>query len=129
MRLNQQFFASCILLLLSSFASADQHPVYELRTYTANEGKIEALHARFTNHTMALFEKHGMKNIAYWTPAEQPDQLIYILEHQSSDAAQASWQAFIKDPQWQKVFSASIADGRLVKNIDNLFMTKTPYSP
>ena len=103
--------------------------VYELRTYTANEGKLDALHARFRNHTMRIFEKHGMQNVAYWIPADQADTLIYIIAHEDSAAAQANWQAFIADPEWQKVYADSIADGRLVKNIDNVFMTKTDYSP
>ena len=113
----------------SPAALADGHSLYELRTYYANDGKIDALHARFRNHTMTLFEKHGMQNVAYWTPADAPNTLIYIIAHKDAEAAQASWQAFVKDPEWQKVYNASIADGRLVGKIDNVFMTKTDYSP
>ena len=110
-------------------ALTDSHSLYELRTYYANEGKIDALHDRFRSHTIALFENHGMKNVAYWTPADEPNTLIYIIAHKSAEAAQASWQAFVNDPAWQKVYSASIADGRLVAKIDNVFMAKTDYSP
>ena len=70
-----------------------------------------------------------MRNVAYWTPIDSTDTLIYILEHDSAESAKASWDAFINDPEWQAVYAASIADGRLVKTIDNHFMTKTPYSP
>ena len=110
-------------------ADAEDTLLYELRTYTANEGKLDDLHNRFRNHTMALFEKHGMQNIAYWTPAETPNTLIYIIAHANKEASQASWQAFIADPEWQKVYAASIADGHLVGNIEIVFMTKTNYSP
>ena len=108
---------------------ADSHSLYELRTYYANEGKIEALHNRFRNHTMTLFEKHGMKNIAYWSPADDPDKLIYIIAHKDAESAEASWKAFVSDPEWQKVYADSIADGRLVAKIENVFMAKTDYSP
>ncbi len=121
--------AIALLLTLTLPARGNDGLVYELRTYTANEGKLDALHARFRNHTMRIFEKHGMQNVAYWIPADQADTLIYIIAHADSAAAQANWQAFIADPEWQKVYADSIADGRLVKNIDNVFMTKTDYSP
>lgn len=116
-------------LAMSSAAIADGHSLYELRTYYANEGKIDALHSRFRDHTMTLFEKHGIKNVAYWSPAEQPNTLIYLIAHKSADAAKTSWSTFVKDPAWVKVYQASIADGKLVSKIDSVFMTKTDYSP
>ena len=110
--------------------SADESDVvFELRTYTANEGKLEALHNRFRNHTMILFEKHGMKNIGYWIPVEKADTLIYLIAHKSQATVEASWKAFVADPEWQEVYAKSIADGALVKNIDNSFMQATDYSP
>ncbi len=118
-----------VLGLFSLNAIADEALLYEMRTYTANEGKLDALHDRFRNHTMNIFEKHGMQNVGYWVPAETPDTLIYIIAHKDSAAAQASWQAFVADPEWQAVYAASIANGRLVKNIVNVFMSKTDYSP
>ena len=113
---------------LAGHARADSE-VYELRTYVANEGKLNALHARFRDHTLALFEKHGMRNVAYWTPTGQPDTLIYLIAHRSEAAARASWKAFVDDPEWQSAYNASIADGRLVKEIESVFMTRTAYSP
>jgi hypothetical protein len=124
----RQTLAILLLMLVTSAVNADEL-LYELRTYHANEGKLDALHERFRNHTMALFEKHGMQNVGYWIPADQPDTLIYILAHKDADAAQASWKAFVADPAWQEVYQASIADGRLVAKIENSFMTKTDYSP
>ena len=116
---------------MATAAAAQEQPglVYEMRTYTTNEGKFEALQARFRDHTMKLFEKHGMSNVAYWVPLDQPNTLIYLLAHQSRAAATQSWQAFVADPEWQAVYQASIADGRLVNNVVSVFMTKTDYSP
>ena len=118
-----------VTLCLPLTALADSHPLYEIRTYTANDGKMDALHSRFRNHTMALFEKHGIQNVGYWSPAGEPNKLIYVIAHASEDAAKASWQAFVQDPEWQKVYAASIADGQLVADIESVYMTKTDYSP
>jgi hypothetical protein len=106
--------------------------VYEMRTYTAAEGKLDAVNARFRDHTLKLFEKHGMKNIGYWTPMEGPTAgttLVYILEHRSRDAAKQSWAAFSADPEWQKAKAASEVNGRIVAKAESVFMTATDYSP
>lgn len=105
--------------------------VYEMRTYTAAEGKFDALNARFRDHTVKLFEKHGMKNVGYWTPSEGPlvgTTLIYVIEHKSRDAAKASWAAFGADPDWQKAKAASEVNGRLVAKLESVYMTATDYS-
>ena len=107
--------------------------IYELRTYHPAPGKLEALNARFRNHTMKLFEKHGMRNVAYWI--EQPSKdvpdgkLIYILAHPSRESAPAAWKAFGSDPEWRVVHARSEANGALVAKIDSLFMTLADYSP
>ena len=106
-----------------------RHSLYELRTYTTNEGKLDALHARFRDHTRHLFERHGIQNVAYWTPTDTPNTLIYIVAHKSRDTVAASWASFVADPEWQEVYANSIADGGLVANIDSVFMTATDYSP
>jgi hypothetical protein len=108
---------------------ADAGWVYEMRTYTADDGKFEALHSRFRDHTMRLFEKHGMKNIGYWTPVDQPNTLVYIVAHKDRDTAKKSWAAFIADPEWQKVYAESHKNGKLVTKVDSVFMTATDYSP
>lgn len=103
-----------------------------MRTYTTNEGKLEALHQRFNNHTMGLFEKHGMVNIGYWTPTDPEladNTLIYIVSHESREAAERSWEAFRADPEWQEVYEASHVDGIIVKEVESVFMVDTPYSP
>lgn len=106
--------------------------VYELRVYHANEGKLDDLLKRFREHTTRLFEKHGMKNIAYWTPLDDPlkgKTLIYILAHPSREAAAANWKAFGDDPDWQKVRDASEVNGKLVEKVDSTYMALTDFSP
>ena len=103
--------------------------IYELRTYTAHSGKLEALEQRFRDHTMALFEKHGIINVSYWKPLDQPNTLIYLVAHPSQLAAATAWQAFGNEPEWQRVYAESISDGRLVENIRRTFMLPTDYSP
>jgi hypothetical protein len=103
--------------------------VYELRVYYAAEGKLDALHARFRDHTTKLFEKHGIKNIGYWTPLDNPERkLIYILEHASRDAATKSWAAFGADPAWRKAAAESEKNGRLVAKVERSFLQATDYS-
>jgi hypothetical protein len=106
--------------------------VYELRIYHANEGKLPELLARFRDHTMRLFEKHGMKNVAYWTPTDDPlkgKTLVYMLAHPSREAATANWDAFRVDPDWVSVRDKSEANGKLVDKIESTFMTLTDFSP
>lgn len=106
--------------------------VFEMRTYTANEGKAEALHARFRNHTTKLFAKHGMTNVGYWSPQEGPTKentLIYILAHKDRETARKSWESFRNDPEWQKARDASEANGKIVGKLESVFLTPTDYSP
>jgi hypothetical protein len=106
--------------------------VYELRVYHTYEGKLDDLLRRFREHTMKLFEKHGIKNVAYWTPTDEPlkgKTLVYIIAHPSRDAATANWQTFRDDPEWQSVRDKSEANGKLVEKIDSTFLTLTDFSP
>jgi NIPSNAP len=108
-----------------------QGRVFELRTYTAREGKLDALLARFRNHTTKLFEKHGMINIGYWVPEDAPlaqNTLIYILAHPSREAATKNWTEFRADPEWQKVKAESEAAGPIVSKIDSVYIRPTDYS-
>ena len=111
-------------------AKPPQH-VYELRLYHAKEGKLDALKARFGDHTDALFQKHGMKSIGYWQPEDAPSSqnlFIYILEHPSRAEAEKNWAAFQADPDWKKVKADSETNGPLVDHIDRYFMDPTTYS-
>lgn len=114
-------------------ASAQAGPrVYELRTYTANDGKLDDLHARFRDHTLRIFEKHGMENVAYFAPTDDPlaaNTLVYVIAHESRAAAAASWAAFGADPEWIAARDASQVNGPLVARVDSVFMTATDYSP
>ncbi len=105
--------------------------VFELRTYTTFPGRLDALHARFAQHTIRLFERHGMTNIGYFSPQDLPlaeNTLIYILAHNSREAAAASWAAFVADPEWQRVYEESQRDGRIVDNLESIFLNATDYS-
>ncbi len=105
--------------------------VFELRTYTSPPGKLADLHTRFRDHTTRLFEKHGMVNVGYWAPQDAPladDTLIYILKHDSREAAAASWKGFLSDPEWHKVRDASEVNGKIVAKVESVFMTATDYS-
>ena len=105
--------------------------MYEMRTYYPNPGKLDDLNARFRNHTCKLFEKHGMKNIGYWTPQAAPastNTIVYLLAHKSKAAAEKSWTAFSADPEWQKVKRASEANGAIVTKVESVFLNPTDYS-
>ena len=111
--------------------TAAEGRVFELRTYTTHEGKLDALHARFRNHTTKLFEKHGMTNVGYWTPRDAPlaqNTLIYVLAHSSREAAEKSWAAFRNDPEWQKARTESEANGKIVSKVESVFLNATDYS-
>ncbi len=110
--------------------------VFELRTYTCNEGKLPVLLSRFRDHTAGLFEKHGMTNIAYWTPTDPETgggkKLIYILAHDSKEAGMKSFDDFRADPDWVKAKAESEKDGPLTVKPDgvkSVYMKPTDFSP
>jgi hypothetical protein len=111
-------------------AMAADSKVYELRIYYSPEGKLDALHARFRDHTMKLFEKHGIENVGYFVPIDNKDnKLAYIIAHPSRDAAKANWKAFFDDPDWKKAAAESEKNGKIVAKVENYFMELTDYSP
>jgi hypothetical protein len=106
--------------------------VFEMRTYYAHPGKMEALHARFRDHTNKLFVKHGMTLIGFWSPldAKEADhKMVYILAYPSKEAREKSWQAFQNDPEWKAAKAASEKDGPLVAKVEVQFLKATDYSP
>jgi hypothetical protein len=122
--------AAAGLLALSAAAAADDTRVYELRVYHAAPGKLDALNARFRDHTCKLFEKHGMTNVGYWTPIDNKDNLlIYVLAFPSKEAHDKAWKDFSADPDWQKARTASEVNGRLVTKVDSTQLHATDYSP
>ncbi|MEE4194910.1 MAG: NIPSNAP family protein [Anaerolineae bacterium] len=106
--------------------------IYELRTYWAAEGKLEALHNRFRDVTLPIFEKHAMQVVGFWTPenpTENTGDLIYVLAFESVDAMQAAWDAFRVDPDWVNGKAASEVNGTLVTKLTSVVMQPTDYSP
>ena len=106
--------------------------VFELRTYTAPDGKLEELHKRFRDHTMRIFKNHNMTNIAYFRPQDAPlsqNTLVYLIAHPSREAAKANWAAFQQDPEWQKVANESQKYGKIVAKVESVFLDPTDYSP
>lgn len=105
--------------------------VYELRTYIAAPGKLDALNKRFREHTCELFKKHGMTLVGFWMPTEGDEAkntLIYVLAHKDRAAADASWKAFRADPVWVEAKKASEVDGSLTEKVTSVFMRPTDYS-
>ena len=109
-------------------AQAMDH-VFELRTYTTEEGQLPMLLARFGGGETALFEKHGMTGVGYWVPVDEPESqntLVYLLAHESREAAAASWRAFGGDPEWRTMREAQPVT---LTNLVSVFMSPTDFSP
>jgi hypothetical protein len=103
--------------------------LFEMRTYHTLPGRLDALNARFRDHTNKLFVKHGMELVGYWTPQGKDDTLFYILAYPSREAREASWKAFQADPEWKAAREASEKDGKIVDKVESVFMDPTDYSP
>ena len=120
------------LLQPQEIVGAQSDRVFELRTYTTNDGKLPNLLARFRDHTTQIFEKHGMTNVGYWVPEDAKDNpastLIYVISHDSRDAATENWRTFRDDPEWKRVAEESRRDGRIVANVESVFMKATDFS-
>jgi hypothetical protein len=130
-----------LLLLATCTSVAEPAPrapggsgrVFELRTYTASPGKLDALNARFRDHTIAIFKKYGMEVVGFWEPLDKEsgagEKLIYMLAHRDRATAEASWKAFHDDPEWVKVKADSEKNGPLTTKIESVFLARTDYSP
>ena len=143
------FALVCILSLISIVATAQNAPppptvapspslakdsrCFELRTYVAAPGKLEELHARFRNHTMKLFKKHGMEVVGFWGPTDKEkgseNTLVYVLAFPSREARNKAWAEFQADPEWQKARADSEKNGRLTEKVDSVIMMATDYAP
>ena len=115
-------------------ASAPAGRYYEMRTYHVPEGKMDALHARFRDHTLRLFKKHGIESVGYWTVSAKPGEgakntLVFILAYPSKEEQPKRWQAFASDPEWTKAKNESERDGPLVAKVEQQFLSPTDYSP
>lgn len=128
-------FVLCITALSGAFmvsgscsAQSAAH-IYELRTYTSHEGRLGDVVNRFRDHTMRIFEKHGMVSVGYWIPKETPNTLIYVLSHPNREAATKNWDEFRNDPEWKTARAASEANGPIVLKTQSVFMEPTAFSP
>ena len=128
---------TAMLLLAATFSAGPtvasaENRLFEIRTYTTYEGRLDALHKRFREHTNSIFVKHGMSLIGYWTPTEgagSENTLIYILAYPSKEARDAAWKAFRADPDWKKARAESEIDGKIVKEVKSQFLAAVDYSP
>ena len=119
------------LIFLFACAAFAQNKVYELRTYTCNEGKLPDLMKRFREHTIDIFKRHGMESVGYWVP-QDPEKskttLIYIITHASKEQAVKNWAEFRSDPEWKKVAADSEMNGKIVARVDSVYMDPTDFS-
>jgi len=119
------------LLFLLTAAAFAQNRVYELRTYTCPEGKLPDLLKRFREHTIEIFNRHGMESIGYWIPQDpekSKNTLMYIISHASREQAAKNWAEFSADPEWKKVSAESQVNGKIVSKVDSVFMDPTDFS-
>ena len=122
--------AAVVFPLAIASAAGPEPRCFEMRIYTASPGKLDDLHARFRNHTMRLFERHGMTNIGYWVPTANPEsKLVYVLAYPSKAGREESWKGFQADPDWQQAKAASEVQGKLVAGVEQRFMQATDFSP
>jgi hypothetical protein len=131
--MNSLFLSAAALCVAASIVVAADKPdtrLYEMRIYHTAPGKLEDLHKRFRDHTLALFEKHGMESIGYWTPLENAEgKLIFVLRYPNREAREKSWKAFLADPDWQSAAKESEKNGKLGARVETFFMVPTDYSP
>jgi hypothetical protein len=117
---------------LEPLAAQGGERVFELRTYTAQPGKFAAMQARFRDHIIPLFKKHGLTLVGFWTYADAPlaeNTLVYILAHESREAAKRNWSAFLKDPERLKVWAESEKDGPINLDVKSVFLKAIDFSP
>lgn len=129
---TKAILAVTVILGIAGVASAagQEERVFELRTYYAPEGRLDDLQARFRDHTLKLFEKHGLTSIGYWVPIDNADnKLIYLLAFPNREDRETAWKAFFADPQWQEVKKQTEANGRIVAKVESVLLGATDYSP
>lgn len=128
--MNCRHLLIALLLPVLSIAQQKDTKMYELRVYYCHPGKLDDLVKRFTDHTAALFEKHGMTNVGYWLPVENTENaLYYVLSYPDRASRDQSWKAFMSDPVWQAASKKSEENGKIVQRVTSTFMTATDFSP
>jgi hypothetical protein len=101
--------------------------IYELREYVTVPGRMPALQARFANHTMALFQRHGLEVYGFWHDPKDENRLVYMLRFADEQALKSAWSAFQNDPDWQKARADSEKDGKIVTEIHSRILQPAPY--
>ncbi len=130
MKARSLLFILMFSALFTAVSAEKDTRLFEMRTYFAAPDKLDALNARFRDHTTKLFTKHGITNVGYWMPIENPDnKLVYVLAYPNREAREVSWKAFGADPDWQAARKASEVKGKLLVKIEQRFMTATDFSP
>jgi len=117
---------------ISAVGAQEGQKVFELRTYTTAEGKLETLSNRFRDRTLTLFKKHGMTTVGVWIPTDAPQSantLIFLMVWPSRDAADKTWQEFGNDSEWKALVDETEKNGRLWTKLDRVWMSPTGYSP
>lgn len=127
--MSRFLFTAVAVVAMTTAVTAADPLLYELRIYTATPGNLDKVNARFRDHTVKLFEKHGITNIGYWVPTNGEEKLYYIIAHKDKASRDASFKNFGADPEWQKAAKESEKDGKIVKGIEAHFLTATDYSP
>ena len=134
--MNRRFFLTLLATALTwmeattTQAAPKDTRCFEMRIYYAPPGRLDDLHARFRNHTLKIFEKHGIENVGYWVPLDNKDnKLVYLLAYPNRAAREASWKAFFADPEWKEVATKTEANGRIVAKVEQIFLEATDYSP
>ncbi len=118
-----------VVLLAADPATRDTR-LYELRVYTAEPGKLDALIARFRNDALPLFAKNGLTGVGYFVPLQNKDnQFLALMVHKDRAARDAAFKTFAADPAWIQAVSRSDAMGKLASRVDEYFLTCTDYSP
>jgi hypothetical protein len=127
------FLAGACLLAGSATAAESAKPAdprfFELRTYWSPEGKLPDLQARFRNHTLGIFKKHGIESVAYWVPVDNKEnKLVYLLAYPSKEAREKSWKEFFADAEWKEVAKKTEANGKIVAKVESTYLIPTDYS-
>lgn len=119
--------------LAPSASLAKDSRCFELRTYYATLGRLEDLHARFRNHTMGLFKKHGMEVVGFWGPTDKDEgsenTIVYLLVFPSRAARDQAWASFVADPEWEKVRADSEKNGKILEKLESVILMATDYAP
>jgi NIPSNAP len=104
--------------------------IHELRIYRTLPGRLPNLLARFQNHTLRIWEKHGIRQAGFWTTliGESNNELTYLIAWESLAERETKWSAFMADPEWIAARSESEKDGAIVATLSSQILAPTAFS-